>query len=227
MKVPYQISLNQIVEFSTASAAKRVSIAKQQLVVNPFLIPWYQLAKQRIKKYFHNTQQNQPLVDAIDILKKRIPVSKRQETDRNVSIEALRRILAMRIPSFLGELDYQVVKVDKKSIDVGDVVININPDVVIKAKIGGKVVYGGLKVHLSKNKPFDLSQCYSVASMVHVFLSKEVAEHGELVSPELCFCLDVFGGRLVNSPMEYSTQATKMKVACNEFKKIWDEVNIE
>lgn len=225
MKAPYQISLNQIVEFSAASAAKRVSIAKQQLVVNPFLIPWYQLAKNRIKKYFHDTRQSRHILEAIKTLKERVPASKRQETDRKVSLEALHRILTMRIPAFLKNLDYEVVKVDRKSIMIGSVVVNVNPDVIIKANIDGKWVYGGLKIHLSKNKPFDLSQCYHVSAMLNNFLLKEVAGEDDIVSPELCFCLDVFGGRLVTSPLEYSAQAKEMELFCKEFKEIWDQVN--
>jgi hypothetical protein len=227
MKIPYQISLNQIVEFSEASMAKRISITKQQLLVNPFLIPWYQLAKQRIKKYFYNLQEKKPVLEAIDILKKRVPNSKRQESDRNVSIEALQLVSAMKMPDFLKNLEYEVLKIKNKSIQIGSVSINVNPDIIIKAKIGNKITYGGLKIHICKTKPFNLPQCYHIASMVHRFLVKEVADEGEIVSPELCFCFDVFGNRIVASPVEYSIQTTEIEAFCLEFKNICDQLNIE
>ncbi|WP_145860005.1 hypothetical protein [Pedobacter suwonensis] len=62
--------------------------------------------------------------------------------------------------------------------------------------------------------------------MVHTFLSKEAAGEDDIVSPELCFCLDVFGGRLVSSPMDYSLQSREMENFCEEFKEVWNQVNL-
>lgn len=221
----YRVSLNQIVAFSRATKSTKVAIAKQQVVINPFLVPWYQLAKNRIKKYFHNTQELDPIFEAINILKSRIPNSSRQATDRKVSLEALQRIISLKIPSFLKGLKYEVVKTSQKSFVIGKVTVNVNPDIIIRAQVGGKTVYGGLKIHLSKGKPFDLGQCYNVASVLQKFISEKIAQDGEIVSPELCFCLDVFGDRLVGSPSDYFSRFQEVDQVCEEFVEVWDGVN--
>lgn len=45
----FTISLNQFIEASKATDKGKTRIVKQQIVVNKFLTPWYQLAKNRIK----------------------------------------------------------------------------------------------------------------------------------------------------------------------------------
>lgn len=227
MDLHYRISLNQMVEFTGASAAKKVAITKQQIKVNPFLLPWYQLAKQRIRKFFHDTSEPAPIMEAIEILKGRKPASVRGETDRKVSLEALTRMIQLRIPHYLKGLDYEVIKSPEKSVKVGEVTVNVNPDVIIRAVINGKTVYGGMKIHLSKHKPFELNQCYFSASLIHKFLAEKVAGTDGIVSPELCFCLDVFGGRLVSSPLDYSTHFEELKTHCARFCEIWDEISGE
>lgn len=227
MDLNYTISLNQMVEFTRASAAKKIAITKQQIKANPFLLPWYQLAKHRIKKYFHDTTEPGPILEAIEILKARKPSSVRGETDRKVSMEALTRMIHLSIPRYLKGLDYQVIKSPEKSVQVGEVKVNVNPDVIIRTKINGKTVYGGMKIHLCKHKPFELGQCYYSASLIHKFLAEKVAKPDEIVSPELCFCLDVFGGRLVSSPLDYATHFEELKEHCVRFCEIWDELKAE
>ena len=56
----YHISVNQFAEFSKATPASKARIIKQQIEVNKFLIPWYQMAK--AKMTFKGPLTTQPTI---------------------------------------------------------------------------------------------------------------------------------------------------------------------
>jgi len=217
----YHISVNQFAEFSKATPARKATIVKQQIEVNKFLIPWYQLAKGRIKKYFYNTKDIEPILSGIETLKTKQITKKRQILDRKVSIEALERVVKLQIPDLLKSIHYNIVKSEEKSIYVEDVLINISPEIIIRAELNGKVCYGGLKIHVAKGKLFDQVQSSYVSLLLKKYIEKHVAGEDEMVIPELCFCLDVFSDRLTPAPFEQSMYNEDIKAFCNELKRIW------
>ena len=217
----YHISVNQFAEFSKASPARKARIVKQQIEVNKFLIPWYQLAKGRIKKYFNNVKDIEPILSGIEKLKIKHVKNKRQETDRKVSIEALERVIKLHIPDILRNINYIIIKSEEKAIFVDEVAINISPEIIIKAEINGQICYGGLKIHVCKGKPFDQVQSSYVAVLLKKFIEQNVAKDNGIVIPELCFCLDVFSDRLISSPIDSKLYNREIKEFCKEIKKIW------
>ena len=219
----YHISLNQFAEFSKASSAGKARIVKQQVEVNKFLIPWYQLAKVKIKRYFYDTNDIQPILSGIEILKAKHAANKRQETDHKVSIEALERIISLQIPKILKDIKYSIIKSEEKSLYIEGVEIKISPEIIIEAEINGQVCYGGLKIHVCKGKPFDQNQSSYVAVLLQKFIEKNVAKESGIVVPELCFCLDVFSNRLLSCPPTDTLLMNEIKNFCFELKKIWDK----
>lgn len=216
----YHISINQFAEFSKASPSGKARIIKQQVEINKFLISWYQLAKGRIKRYFGNINDIEPILSGIQVLKAKHVEKKSQETDRKVSIEALERVITLQIPNILKNITYTIIKSEQRSIFIDDVAINISPEIIIQAEINGKICYGGLKIHISKGKPFDQTQSFYVAILLKRFIEKEVIKDEEIVIPELCFCLDVFADRLVSAPND-GLLYNEIKGCCAELKRIW------
>ncbi len=219
----YHISVNQFAEFSKASQAGKNRIIKQQVEVNKFLIPWYQLAKGKIRRYFYDINDIQPILSGIEILKAKHVANKRQEKDRNVSIEALERVINLQVPKILKNIKYRVLKSDEKSLYVEGVEIKISPEVIIEAEINGRVCYGGLKIHVCKGKPFDQTQSAYVAILLKKFIETHIASESDIVIPELCFCLDVFDDRLLPCPVEHNILMREIKSFCLELKKMWDK----
>lgn len=219
----YHISINQFAEFSKATFSGKARIIKQQIEPNKFLIPWYQMAKAKIRRYFHNTDDIQPILSGIEILKARTAENKRQEIDRRVSIEALERIINLQIPKILKNYKYTILKCDEKSVYVEGVEIRISPEIIICAEINDRLYYGGLKIHVCKGKPFDQGQCSYVALLLKKYIERHVAKDQGLVRPELCFCLDVFSDRLLPCPSTDSVFMSEIKGFCLELKKLWDK----
>jgi hypothetical protein len=217
----YYISVNQFAEFSSATASSKKRILKQQQVPNKLLIPWYQRAKGAIKKYFSNVKDYAPIDSAIKTLLEKIPISDRQRIDRTVSLEALEVIKRIKLPNLLSHIEYEIVLPEIKKTILNDVDIIVAPEILIKAKYKNEVIYGAIKIHISKGKPFNLNQCKYVSALIYRFLTKEMAKKNEKVLPELCLCLDVFSERLVPASENPLKEIAEISILCSEIKDLW------
>jgi len=82
----------------------------------------------------------------------------RQVVDKKVSLEALQIVNRLRLPKALSLIKYEVLSIPNKIITINNVQIKIAPDVILKGDHEGKTVYGALKIHVCKGKPFELEQ---------------------------------------------------------------------
>ena len=219
----YFISVNQLADFLVGSEAKKKRIINQQKVPNLFLVPWYQLSRARIKKYLSNRGDVKILKDAISILKQRTPKNKRQITDRDVSIESLQRFIKLELPTYLKQYEYEVIKPGKyKSTNVEGVEIIVSPDLILKFNIDGQEVLGAIKVHISKGNIFKNEQCRYVSTLIYKYLNESIRKEGQVVSPELCICIDVFGERLIPVPRDVEKTMRGIEELCRELKRLWN-----
>jgi hypothetical protein len=217
----YQISLNQLADFSTSSEAGKKRIIQQQLSPNKFKIPWYQLSKARIKKCIECKGDLKPVEEALENLENKKVTTKRQLTDKTVSIEALKRFVTIKLPTILKKIDYSIVKPEDKILTINGVEIIVAPEVIIKGKLNGQTVFGAVKIHISKSHPFDLQQANYVASTIYSYLQNKIAKPGDIVLPELCICLDIFGARLVKADSNSKATVAEIEIICEEIKSIW------
>lgn len=218
----YTISVNPMAEFGRATELGKIRIVRQQITPNKIKISYYQLPRARFKKSIVKKGDLGPVLDGIEILMARKSSSSRQEKDRIVSIEALERFVAMKLPLFLEKIDYDVITPTKKSTNVLGVDVVVSPDIIIKGRLGDKIVVGAIKIHISKTKPFGLQEAQIVSSMIYKYLDKEIALEGEIVLPELCFCLDIFGGRIISAKDSPPQVFKDIERICYDIKTIWD-----
>jgi len=217
------ISINQLAVYSEASLSKKKQILKQQVVPNRILVPWYQKAKAAIKKYFKNVNDIAPLLKAIDAIEHEAKPTKHWiKINQQVSKEALKQMMLIRVPRMLRDVSYEIIKPSVNSIMLGGVEIKVAPDIVISAKINGKTVYGAIKIHISKNDFFDSKQLEIVSTVLHQFLLSKVVHRGDIVLPELCLCLDVFAGRIVGADnTHFNVVMEQIENICFEINKLW------
>lgn len=221
----YQISINQMADFQKSSDAKKKSIIRQQKDPNPFKIAYYQLAKARIKKCFERNGDLEPILLGIDELKKRTLTKPRQINDRKVSLEAMQRFISLKLPTILNSQKYEIVKKPPfKSVILNGVEIIISPDVLIRMKVDGQVYLGALKIHIAKSNIFDYNQQKAVAVAIYKYLKDVIAQKGEIVNPNLCFSLDVFGRGVVSAPSNTNRIIKEILLSCGEIKALWNVV---
>ncbi|MEI6683555.1 MAG: hypothetical protein WCO44_13040 [Bacteroidota bacterium] len=217
----YHLSINQLVEFRVATDAGKRRIIRQQLNPDQFRVQWYQLAKACIRASIRQNCDPKPIYEGLKALAARKAVTKHQQSDKATSIEALERFLDLQLPSTLRSMHYATIKPLDKTVEISDVEITVAPEIVIRGEVGGKKVVGGVKIHISKGKPFDYEQSLQVAAVIYRFLEEKVALPGELVMPELCFSLDIFGDRIVQAPSDLTRVINSIDQVCNEVKVHW------
>lgn len=218
----YKISINQLADFSTATESRKKSILKQQKKPNPFLIPWYQLAKSKMKKSIVAKGDLEPIDLGIEELNSRKPKSNRQVIDRQVSIEALRLFKEVRLPQMLKDFPYEIVKKGKiKSIYINGVEVIISPDVIYRVRINGQKFLGGVKLHVAKGNIFDNKQLRYISTLIYQYLNEIIAEDDEEVLKELCLSFDIFGQRVISAPRNIHKCLYDIREYCDEIKTLW------
>ncbi len=216
------ISINQLADFSKSSDAKKRNIVKQQKNPNTFKIAYYQLAKARIKKSMSNKGDIEPILNGIEELKNRTLTKKRQINDRVVSLDAMQRFISLKIPDLLKNLEYKVIKnISSKSIVINGVEVIVSPDIIIQAEIDGKQYLGGIKIHIAKENKFDREQQSYVAITILRYLEKVVAKNDEVIMPELCLSIDIFGEGIISAPKNIDSKIKDLEIICDEIKKMW------
>lgn len=149
-----------------------------------------------------NNGQLEHINDALSNLSSRNPSNKRQISDRHVSIEALEKFLILKIPKVLNDenIEFLSSKIYKNDIDINGISIIVAPEIIFKITIDGTEVLGGLKLHVSKSNSFDKEQQQVIASGICHYLENNVAQDKQIVLPEFCISLDIFGnGFITNS----------------------------
>jgi hypothetical protein len=216
------ISINQLADFSKSTDAKKRNIIKQQKNPNTFKMARYQLVKARVKKSMSTKGDIEPILKGIDELKSRTLTKKSQINDRIVSLDAMERFISLKIPNVLKDLDYIVIKNDKsKSLIINDVEIIVSPEIIIKVEIDSKQYLGGIKIHVSKVNKFDGEQQNYVASTIQKYLEKVIAKDDEIVMPELCLSVDIFGEGIISAPKNIDSKIKELEIICDEIKKMW------
>lgn len=218
-----RISVNQLADFSVGTDAKKKRIIKQQKSPMTIIVARYQLAKARIKKTFQEKGDLTPVLLAIEELKDRRPDTIWKRNDKNVSIEALGRFIEIKLPEFLNELPYEVVKRPSiKSVIINGVEVIVSPDIIVRIKADGKVYLGAMKLHISKGNIFDAKQSRKISTILFKYLRDVVAKDGEEVRADLCMSLDVFSGRLITAPKNLAPTLGEIEVICDEVRLLWN-----
>lgn len=214
----YKISINQFAAFLNATPKGRKSIIKQQLKVNPILISWYRTARGAMKRYCKDISNQSPLDAAIELLKVKQTTTKQQLYDKQASILALQELKKITLPKLLKQVDFEIINPKAKSVDINNIEIIVAPDVIIRGKYKGESVVGAIKIHISKTKPFDHQQSNHVAGIMYRYLTKKVLADDEKILPELCFCLDIFSGRITTATIPTAKDNAALKQICEDLK---------
>lgn len=219
----YAISINQFAEFKYATDGQKRTIIKQQINPNKLKIAWYQLPKSRVKNCLKNKCDLETIQEGINILSNRKFSEKRKESNRVVSLEALQRFININMPDILKKYDFSIIKPIKKSTFLSGIDITVAPDLIVTGIINGEKVVGGIKIHIVKNKPFDIIQSKIVANVLAKYLKQEIADESTIVLPELCFCIDIFNGNFVQAKASKFIDK-QIEEICLEVKKTWDKL---
>jgi hypothetical protein len=218
----YNLSINQLVEFNTATDAGKRRIIRQQLNPDKFRVQWYQMAKACIRRCIQQQCDPKPIYEGLREITAKVATTKRQQSDKAVSIEALERFLDLKLPAELSSMTYSIIKPVEKTVEIADVEIIVAPEIVLRGQLNGRKVVGGIKIHICKGNPFDREKSLQVAAVIYEFLRTKVVKPDEIVLPELCFSLDIFGDRIVRAPKNIGRAIHMIDQICSDVKLYWD-----
>lgn len=217
----HYISINPFAEYLEATDSRKNTILKEQENPDPVRIPYYQLAKSRIRQSILKNGSLHPIKSGIKDLKLKKPSKKWQISDQKNSIIALERYIEMVLPEAIIENKIELIKVTHKFLTFKGVRIKISPNVIFRVVIEGKSHVGACKIHVSKGKPFSNKQSQVVATLLNLFLSNIETDENDFVNPELCFCLDPFAGTIINSANKVKMDSKTVNEACLDIIQRW------
>ncbi|NVO12356.1 MAG: hypothetical protein HXX16_20550 [Bacteroidales bacterium] len=217
-----KISLNQMVIFDKLTESGKKRIIAQQLKPDQFRVQWYQLTRGRIKKSIEKNGDLKPIYEGINRLMQRVPENKRQETDKNVSVEALERYLRFQLPKYFKEINFTIIRPEERTITISDVSVIVAPDLIVKGFSNGQTVVGAVKFHICKSKPFDLQESKRAASTIYRYLKNIFEEQDVTILPEICCCFDIFSERIISAKQTDKSTIKEVNKICREIKKFYD-----
>lgn len=222
--IPIEISINPFAEYLEATESRKKQILKEQMIPDPVRIPYYQLARARMKTSILNSGDHSVIQRGINDLKAKKTIKKWQISDKENSSIALNRFKELILPKQILENELELISTKSKHFTLFGVRIKISPNLIFRINIDGVNHIGACKIHISKGKPFSNKQSKIVATLLYQFLSNHVAEEDDYVNPELCFCLDPFAGTTINSYSKITVDMKIIKQLCSEIPKKWDIV---
>jgi hypothetical protein len=215
----YHISINPFAEYLEATEARRLKILEEQKEPDPVRIPYYQLAKARIRKSIELSGNHAPVNSGIKTLKERKPKKQWQKNDIINSIVALENFKKMLLSNLVKSNKLEIISPRQKHINYNGITINISPNIIFRITIDSKRYVGACKIHISKGKPFSHRQSKLVANLIEQYLSNCIAEEEDVVDPVLCFCLDPFAGTTINSNSKVVIDMKVVKQLCEDIKQ--------
>lgn len=218
-----RISINQFAEYSSkVRESSKLSIIRNQKNPDKNLFFWYQRAKACIKRSLKLNGSLIPIYEGLEFLKKDVPLTKNQISNRDTSILALECFASMKLPRVILENSLDVLKLEKKTLKIRELEISPSPEYVFRMrKANGESVIGAVKLHICKSKPFDF-QTAELSSVVLYDFLREAVDSNDVVDPRCCFTIDVFGDRIVPAPLNVKEYNRKVEKLCEEIVQLWD-----
>ena len=222
--IKYPVTVNQFAKFSEGSESVKKGIVKNKKIPPEKSFFWYQTPTAQIPKYVADGNIRH-LFDGIQRLKDSKPTGKHKINNKRLSIKAIEEFQKTVLPLDFRNLKKEVRKPKEKVINWLGVAIKITPDLVFTAEVDGQKIIGGIKLHFKSTKPFTRLQERIVAYLLQQYLEKTVAQDGEIVLPEFCLCIDVFGNHVTSAPVGTNIPKKEINLACKEYADLWELTN--
>lgn len=215
-----KISVNKLAEYLKADSVRRRRIIEDQKEPSSFITTRYTEARKAMVNFIIKNYDVSLIENEIEKLSEKVSENDYQENDVKTSIEALECFLNINFPDEL--LKFKRVKSSKKyHLKLKNIIINVNPDVILHGEYRGKSFIGGLKFNIVKGHKLNEDDRKNVATLIHQVLEEESEE-----SPNLNFCIsiDVFNETFDNAPKSYKNRRKQIEFACDELSIIWDNI---
>lgn len=217
-----RISINKLAEYLEANSARRKKIVHDAKYPENYIVTRYKDARDTIKKYIIGGGDEDIILEKLDQLTEIKPDTDFQEQDLKLSIEALELFLDFDISALVG---CEIHEYDEnKFIKVSGVEISVNPDLIVKKKIGKIVNVGSIKIHISKSNPLNSNSQKIVGVMLHNYINDYVLKKGEVANEKLNLSFDIFQNTFEYCPSAIKVRLRQIEAACEEINLWWEKL---
>lgn len=215
-----RISLNKLGEYLQATPTRRKSIVKdQKKPPGAGVVTRYGPVTVALREYFA-TGDKDFLVERIAKLKQDQSGTEWQREDRQLSAQALERLLEM-----LDDVDLTGVKVipfpsnAESALLVSHVKVSVRPDFLVVQEKAEDVVVGALKLSFNKQNPLDKLGCEYVAIVLARFIASTFPK--AQVNLKRCVSIATPLKIVAAAPKSYKLKSEAIDAACEEIAARW------
>ena len=153
------MSINQMAEFVAASERGKRAIVRKQKHPSTFRVARYATARASFKNYCKNDFDEAILLQGLEKLQNKTPVSQWAASEKSCSIQAIRGFMQSHFPERFGRIKCSFFTPREKQIRFGGLTLVVAPDLIFRWEEDGTRYIGCLKLRI-KQKAAELEQEY-------------------------------------------------------------------
>jgi hypothetical protein len=216
-----RMSLSKLGEYLTATMpGRRRTIIREQRKPRDFIVARYSKAEQAIKEYFTTHKPNtDQLRRAIASLSAMAHQEGWEGQTADLCTKAL--ISFLNIAEKVPTNGFTPVEGNNAApkLHLAGLEISVRPEVLLTDPQSGAIV-GAIKLYLGKTHPLSDAAMNIVSTVLYRYLG-EIMSDEAAVTPQNCFVVDVFAGKVVHATKTYKRNMQHVRAACNEIATLW------
>ncbi len=219
------ISINKLVEYCCARAARRTAIIEDILKPKGYLLDTgYNEIERATAAYISSMGTDDSKLRELDnVFERRQPNSEHEENrllNAHDAIE-LARTMDWRAPSKTS-----IISVNQKQpkLEIGGVSVSVNPTNIVQQSQAGRKAkaVGIIKPYFSKTSPLTSPNERAAlhGTLLHWYCETFMSHLGDAV-PKLCFSIDIFAQKVFEAPRAHIARRRQIEACAQEISDRW------
>lgn len=222
-----RISVNKLAEYMVSKAARQRKLLKDRKYPDEdFKMGMYHReATEAVAKYLVSDQLSTDNIDnQIAIIKQQNPGKIGTQRRLNSNLEALERFLDM-----LDDFDFKdavptLGEHAPQKLTYHGVEISVRPDVILRGRVKGKSVVGGVKLHFPKGFEMTDETAGYVSAALQEYCLRHVATPDETTYYAYCQVFDIGSGQVFPGVKATKARLKDIEDTCQNIAAIWASI---
>lgn len=214
------MSINQMAEFVAATERGKRAIVRKQKHPSTFRVARYATARASFKNYCKNDFDEAILLQGLEKLQNKTPVSQWAASEKSCSIQAIRGFMQSHFPERFGRIKCSFFTPREKQIRFGGLTLVVAPDLIFHWEEDGTRYIGCLKLRIKK-KAAEFGVYRRIASLLAHYL-RCIAADDEVVVNNFCLCYNAMDGNIIPAPRDLQSDMEDLRIASEQIVELWN-----
>jgi hypothetical protein len=222
-----RISVNKLAEYMVSKAARQRKLLKDRKYPDEdFSIGMYHReAVEAVSRYLASDQLSTDGIDnQIAIIKQQEPASIGAQRRLTSNIEAMERFLGMLDDFDFKDAEPELGAHSPPKLTFHGVEISVRPEIILRGKLKGKKVVGGVKLHFPKGFEMTTETAGYVSAATQEYCKRHIAGDDEVVYHEYCQVFDVGSGQVFAGVKATKARLKDIEDTCQNIAAIWASI---